>query len=86
MPFHDRNTVFQSLRDWVCKANPAAAAMYLGPDTDLVDSRILESLQIVEFILFLEQQTGRDILVEHLNPAALRTFNTIYLNFFESGP
>jgi acyl carrier protein len=79
----DKESVLQSLRDWLYKANPEAAAVHLDPDTDIIESRILESLQFVEFVLFLEQQTGRGILAEELNPATLRTLNSIYLNFFE---
>ena len=86
MPRHDRTVVFQSLRDWLCKANPAVAVMQLDPDTDIIEARILESLQVVEFILFLEQQTGSAILAEQLNPATLRTLNSIYLAFYESRP
>ena len=42
--------------------------------------------QIVEFILFLERETGRDILAENLDPGVLRTLNSIYANFFASQP
>ena len=83
MPEPDRNAVFQSLREWLCLTNPAATAMHLDPDTDLIESRVLESLQVVEFILFLERQTGRKILTEDLNPAMLRTLESIFMNFFQ---
>jgi acyl carrier protein len=83
MPARDKESVLQTLRDWLYKTNPEAAAMRLDPDTDIIESRILESLQFVEFVLFLEQQTGRGILAEELNPDTLRTLNSIYLNFFE---
>jgi len=86
MSVRDKDSVFLILRDWLHKTNPAAAAMHLDPDTDIIDSRILESLQVVELILFLEQQTGRDILVEQLDPDTLRTLNSIYSTFFESSP
>ena len=86
MPVNNREAVFRNLREWLCTANPKAATMCLEPDTDIIESRILESLQVVEFILYLERRTGRSILVEHLNPATLRTLNTIYANFFEPRP
>ncbi len=86
MSVPDKESVFQSLRTWLCKTNPAAAALSLDPDTDIIDSRILESLQFVEFVLFLERQTGQQILAEHLDPANLRTLNSIYSNFFVSRP
>ena len=79
----ERDAVFQILRDWLCTTNPAAAVMHLDPDTDIIEARVLESLQVVEFILFLERASGRDILAEDLNPASLRTLNSIFVNFFE---
>jgi acyl carrier protein len=84
MAVRDRDSVIQCLREWLVKTNPAAAGVRLDSDTDIIASRILESLQIVEFILFLERQTGRHILAEDLNPANLRTLDSIYENYFDS--
>jgi acyl carrier protein len=83
MPAPDRDLILQSLRDWLKSANPNYATIDIDADTDIIESRILESLQMVELILFLEKKTGRAILVEELNPAKLRTLNSIYNNFFE---
>jgi hypothetical protein len=82
----DKDSVLMSLREWLRKTNPAAIGARLYPDTDIIEARILESLQIVEFILFLERETGRDILAENLDPGVLRTLNSIYANFFASQP
>ncbi len=82
----DKDSVLMSLREWLRKTNPAAIGARLDPDTDIIEARILESLQIVEFILFLERETGRDILAENLDPGVLRTLNSIYANFFASQP
>jgi acyl carrier protein len=84
MSVHDRESVFRVLREWIHTANPAAAALCVDPETDLIKSRILESLQVVELVLFLERRTGRQILAEHLNPDSFRTLNSIFLNFFEA--
>ena len=83
MPAPDRALIMQSLRDWLKSANPNHATIDIDADTDIIESRILESLQMVELILFLEKDTGRAILVEELNPAKLRTLNSIYNNYFE---
>ena len=47
---HDREAVYQMLRDWIHTANPTAAAVCVDPETDLLKSRILESLQMVELV------------------------------------
>jgi|HubBroStandDraft_2_1064218.scaffolds.fasta_scaffold750941_2 acyl carrier protein len=84
MAVRDRESVLQVLREWLVKTNPAAADRRIEPDTDIIETRILESLQVVELILFLERQTGRAILAEDLNPATLRTLDSIYSNYFDS--
>lgn len=86
MPANDRAAVFESLRAWLIRANSGLATMHLTPDTDIIESRILESLQVVEFILFIEEKSGRQILSEDLNPNTLRTFESIYESFFEVRP
>jgi acyl carrier protein len=86
MSVHDRETVYRMLREWIYTANPTAVAVCMDPDTDLIKSRILESLQVVDLVLFLERQTGREILGEHLNPDTFRTLNSIFLNFFAAHP
>ena len=86
MPEIDRASVFESLREWLIRANSGVATMHLAPHTDIIESRILESLQVVEFILFIEEKSGRQILSEDLNPNTLRTFESIYESFFEARP
>lgn len=81
---HDREAVYRTLREWIHTANPAAGAAGVDPGIDLIKSGILESLQVVELILFLERLTGREILAEHLNPDSFRTLNAIFLSFFEA--
>ena len=79
----DRAVVIERLRSWLTRANPDIAGMNIDSHTDIIESRILESLQVVEFILFLEAESGRPILSEELNPALLRTLDSIYECFFE---
>lgn len=82
MTVMDRDVVFDRLRAWLIHANPAVAGMTLHPGTDIIESRILESLQVVEFILFIEAQSGEHILSEDLNPNKLRTLDSIYESFW----
>lgn len=86
MPDANQAPVFAALRDWLFHANADSAALSLEPDTDIIESRILDSLQVVEFILFLEEKTGRAILAEDLNPDTLRTLESIYQCYFGRQP
>jgi acyl carrier protein len=80
----DRASVLAALRDWLVRANAGEEALRLEPDTDIIESRILESLQVVEFILFIEERSGRPILAEGLDPDSLRTLDSIYEHYFEA--
>ena len=82
----DRATVFAALRAWLIQANADAASVRLEPDTDIIESRILDSLQLVEFILFLEERSGRAILAEDLDPDTLRRLDSIYDCYFGGRP
>jgi acyl carrier protein len=81
-----REVVHAALRAWLAKARAGATDVAIAPDTDLIESRIIDSLQIVEFILFLEDQSGRAILDEDLDPNTLRTLDSIYACYFEEHP
>ena len=82
-----RIEVIATMRVWLL-ARPACGgdSGAIGEDTDIIEMRALDSLDLVEFILFLEAQSGRPILVETLEPAQLRTLATIYTTFFEERP
>ena len=82
----DRASVFAMLRAWLIHANASAATLCLEHDTDIIESRILDSLQVVEFILFLEEQSGRAILAEDLDPDKLRTLSSIHECYFQERP
>ena len=85
MTVMDKEIVFDRLRAWLIRANPEVALMMLQPGTDIIESRILESLQVVDFILFIEAESGEHILSEDLNPNKLRTLDSIYESFFRTG-
>ena len=74
----DRASVYAALRTWLAQANGDAATLHLEAGTDIIESGVIDSLQVVEFILFLEEKSGRAILAESLDPDTLRTLASIY--------
>lgn len=48
-----------------------------APDTDLIESRLLDSMQIVELLLQIEQQFGLRIDLEHVDFDDLRSVSRI---------
>ena len=61
---------------------PGAA---LAPDYDLIDSRVLDSLAFVEFILLVEEHSGREISIDTVSREDFRTVESIRKRFFD-GP
>jgi acyl carrier protein len=78
-----RDEVLGSLRGWLQGREGWVGDLVLEDDTDIIETRALDSLDLVEFILFLERESGRSILVETLDPRQLRTLAAIYATFFE---
>ena len=79
----DRDLAVARMLSWLASANPELTQT-VDSNTDIIESRILESLQVVEFVLFLESESGRPILSEELDPNDLRTVDSIYRRFFEA--
>ena len=52
-------------------------------DTPLIAEGRIDSLQLVELVLFLEELTGRRPRVEQLVPGAFRDIDTISRRFLE---
>lgn len=67
------------LRKWLLEANPEVSG--IADDEDIIDSRILSSLQFVEFILHIEQVRGAPIDFDQLDIDSVRTLRDIDRNY-----
>ena len=76
----------ESMRQWLLGRHPSLDSLAIDASTDIIETRTLDSLDLVEFILFLEKESGRPILVETLDADQLRTLDRIYEAFFEEHP
>lgn len=72
----------ERMRGWLVAHRPGLATSAIGDDTDLIDSGIVDSLQLIEFVLFLEQERGKPILSDAIDPASLRSLAAIERSFF----
>ncbi len=70
--------------DWL-QSKSIENANLIEPDFDLIENRIIDSLQFVEFILFLEEATGQEISISNFSLDQIRTLNAIKENFFTGG-
>ena len=52
-------------------------------DLDLIDSGIISSLQMMEFILFIEEVYDIELDLENMDPTALRSLSSIEKVIFD---
>jgi acyl carrier protein len=71
------------LRDWIVKHSKATGkAATFTDDTHILEEGILSSLDIVEFVLFIESLRGEDIDTDDIEPQVFTSINTLYAAFF----
>lgn len=72
------------IREWVL-SHQRKKVTQIDDDTPLLGQRILDSLQIMELILYLEELKGSFIDLGSLKPGSFSTINQIYDAFFREG-
>lgn len=72
-----------SLKSWICQSNGKIRPEELTDQTPIIEQRILSSLQVMEFILFVDSLRGAPVDLQRLGPGVLKDIDTIYHTFFE---
>ena len=71
------------LRSWIInKSKQQIADHELTDDTPIIESGLLSSLDVVEFVLYIESLLGDEIDLEDLEPEVFTSTNTMYTAFF----
>ncbi|WP_248965818.1 acyl carrier protein [Sphaerisporangium perillae] len=70
----------ESIRQWILARNPELPG--LDPDHELIDSRLIDSLSFVEFIILVEELSGRTLDVATLDLDDFRSLASIERGFF----
>lgn len=83
----DESTVKSKLRKWVIgRSKVPVSDGEFDDDTPIIEGGYLSSLDIVEFVLFVESLRGEEIDVDDLEPEMFVNTNAMYQAFFASGP
>lgn len=69
------------VHDWILERNPDLTD--LQPETDIIDSRIVDSLQFVELVLFIEDLRGTALESNDVSLDSFRTLKSIEQTFFQ---
>ncbi len=72
------------IREWLSARRPDRGK--IDPDLDLIETRLIDSLQFVEFLLLLEELTGSEIDVAEVTADSFRTLRIIEQGFFQTPP
>jgi acyl carrier protein len=70
---------WEDLRVWVLARNPGVDG--LDADTDIIETRIVNSLQFVELMLHVEKLCGRELGADEVNLETFRTLRSIEKSF-----
>jgi acyl carrier protein len=68
------------LRDWVASARPQAVEV--GLDTNLIGAGALDSLDMVNFLLYIEEIRGQEIPEALVQPQYFTSLRVIHDTFF----
>lgn len=75
--------VKRKLREWIrSRSKRPIGESDLHDDTPIIEAGFLSSLDIVEFVLYIESLIGNEIDIDDLEPAVFTSTNTMYQAFF----
>jgi len=70
------------LREWIVKHSKSPNKSNFSDDTKILEEGILSSLDIVEFVLYIESLRGDEIDTDDIEPQVFTSINTLYSAFF----
>ena len=76
-----KHDVKQDLLEWVVTKSMDRTNVPINYDTQLLEFRLIKSVDIADLILFLEHITGQPIDVNKLESGSFSTINRIYSTF-----
>ncbi len=81
----EESEVKLKLKDWIIdRSKIPVVDGQLKDDTPIIEDGYLSSLDIVEFILYIESLIGEELELEELEPEMFTSTNTMYETFFAS--
>jgi acyl carrier protein len=72
-----------ALRDWIVTRHPDKLTPDFDLDTELIETRLIDSLDFAEFLFVLEEVSGRLIDLETVDLQTFRSLRTIQAHFLQ---
>jgi acyl carrier protein len=67
------------LRNWILSQNPKVQSV--GDEDELIESRVLDSFALVQFVFFIEEVFGREVVLDESVARNFRTLAAICRHF-----
>jgi acyl carrier protein len=78
----DEREIRAQLRAWIAKHAKQPLGRDFGDATAMLELGILSSLDIVEFVLFIESLRGEEVEPDRIQPEAFASVDSVYTAFF----
>ena len=78
----DEPEIRRRLRGWILNRSKNPPKGELTDTTAILDEGILSSLDVVEFVLYIESLRGDEVDADAIEPEAFTSIDTLYATFF----
>ncbi len=82
----DDKQIREQLRMWILDRSGASPDRLARDDEPILDDGLLSSLDIVEFILFIESLREEEVDIEAIEPEVFNSIDTLMAAFFPDAP
>lgn len=78
----NESEIRRQLRDWILKRSKNPPKGAFTDATEILEEGILSSLDVVEFVLYIESLRGDEVDTDAIEPEAFTSIDTLYTTFF----
>lgn len=71
------------LKSWVLEHAKSAASADFSDDTPILEKGLLSSLDIVEFVLYIEHLRDEELDADDIDPDVFTSIDSLYQAFFQ---
>ncbi len=70
------------IKDWIVENSKIVKMPEISDDTNIIEQRIISSIQLMDLILYMEHLIGKPVQLERIGVGAFMNINAIYETFF----
>lgn len=82
----DEKEIRESLRSWILERSGASPDRLSSDKQPILDEGLLSSLDVVEFILFIESLRDEEVDIEAIEPEVFNSVDSLVETFFPDAP